>query len=176
MRVLRLPHWEAAGVYFYRTANGYLFDAAGDALQLPMLNVEFPDLDNVLIRPLRTKIPSLLRINKEDLIKSLKSVRLLTDKESPAVEIYLTPEQIVLRTSRTNANATAKVPARWAAGARTVYFDINSLLNFLEAYDRRGDIELRFGTDTREARGPMVAEGEDTWAMLNQLKITDLQS
>lgn len=176
MKVLRQPHWEAANTTFYRMQNGFLFDAHGDMLWLPKLNATFPDLDTALIRPLKTKIPSLLRVDREDLISGLKQVRLLTDKERPAVEMYLTPEQMTLRTSRTSANAVAKVPVRWAAQSRTAYFDVHSLLAFLDAYGRRGDIELRFGTDTKDARGPIVAEGEDSWAMLNQLKITDLRS
>lgn len=176
LKVLRQPHWEASRTVFYRMANSFIFSGGGDTLRLPRLNVNFPDLDTVMIRPLKTKIPSLLRVDAETLISGLKQVRLLTDKDRPAVEMYLTAEQMTLRTSRTNANAVATLPVRWAAQSRTAYFDVNSLLAFLDAYGRRGDIELRFGTDTKDARGPIVAEGEDSWAMLNQLKITDLRS
>lgn len=165
-----LRHFDGE-VEFYDTDDSIYFRNGEDTIGIKKLQVNFPDLDRLLVRPLRSEAPALLQIDKKQLSEALRKVRLSIDEKKPYVEVHLTQKEALLRVTQANgAEAVSKLPAVWDTKPRIVTFHAKYLARTLDSLPE-GTLELRFGTDTKKQKSPLVIEGVGSWAMLNQAKI-----
>ena len=157
---------------FYEDDDSYYFKNGGDLVSIHKLSAKFPDLDRLLVRPLRSEIPALLQVDSVALRTAIKRVKLALDDNYPYVELHLNKDEVVIRgTQKSGAEAVTSVPSSWASKPRVVTFNVRFLLQTLESLSD-GPLELRFGADTKSKKSPMVMEGSGTWTMLNQSNLS----
>lgn len=165
-----LRHFDG-DIEFYSDDDSYYFKNHDDTISIRKLQLSFPDLDRLLVRPLRSEVPALLQVNKSELLKALRKTRLVVDDNYPYVELHLTKKEVLVRgTQKMGAEHISSISAVWDAKPRVATFNIKHLTQTIESlYD--GTLELRFGPDTKKKKSPMVIEGTGTWTMVNQANL-----
>ena len=157
---------------FYADDDAYYFKNGGDTISVHKLAAKFPDLDRLLVRPLRSEIPALLQVRHKDIVEAVKRVRLALDENYPYIELHLNKTEVVVRgTQKSGAEAATSIKASWASKPRVATFNVRYLLQTLDSLNAE-QLELRFGADTKSKKSPMVMEGSGTWTMLNQSNLT----
>jgi len=157
---------------FFEDDKSYYFKNGGDTISIHKLAASFPDLDRLLVRSLRSEIPSLLQVQRKDLITAVKRVKLALDENYPYIELHINKTEVVVRgTQKAGAEAATKIAASWASKPRVATFNVKYLLQTLNSLSD-GLLELRFGADTKSKKSPMVMEGSGTWTMLNQSNLS----
>jgi DNA polymerase III sliding clamp (beta) subunit (PCNA family) len=166
-----LRHFDGE-IDFYEDDDSYYFKNNGDTISIHKLAAKFPDLDRLLVRPLRSEIPALLQVKRADLRTAVKQVKLVLDDNYPYIELHLNKDEIVVRgTQKSGAEAATSIPSSWASKPRVVTFNVKYLLQTLDSLSD-GPLELRFGADTKSKKSPMVMEGSGVWTMLNQSNLS----
>jgi FlaG/FlaF family flagellin (archaellin) len=113
-------------------------------------------------------VPALLKVDKGALDKAVRRVKLVLDEGYPYVELHISKNEVVVRgTQKSGAEAATSVKASWATKPRIATFNIAHLSRTLSSLPD-GELELRFGNDTKTKKSPMVMEGVGSWMMLNQ--------
>jgi len=159
-------------ISFYSDDNSYYFENGSDIISIHKLSSRFPDLDKLLVRPLKSEVPALLKINKNKLVTAIKRVKLALDDTYPYVELHINKSEVVVRgTQKSGAEAATSVPANWASKPRVATFNVTYLMRTLASLPEE-DLELRFGNDTKTKKSPMVMEGVGSWMMLNQSNLS----
>ncbi len=158
-------------IEFYSDDDSYYFKNGNDTISVRKVQLSFPDLDRLLVRPLRSEVPALLQVDKAELLKALRKARLAIDDKYPYVEIHITKKEVLVRgTQKMGAEHISSIPAVWDAKPRVATFNIKHIVQTVESlYD--GTLELRFGPDTKKKKSPMVVEGTGTWTMVNQANL-----
>ena len=158
-------------VGFMREGNRFYFQNNLDVFSMTKITAKFPDLDKILVRPLKSQSPALLKSNRSDLLNAIKKVRVASDEDYPYIEMHISKSEVLFRCSQnTGAEAVSSVAASWDNKPRIANFDAVSLQESIKAaWDE--DIEMRFGRDTKDRRSPLVIEGDGAWSMLNQVKV-----
>lgn len=155
-------------VDFYSDDASFYFKNNNDVIVIHKLAAKFPDLDRLLVRPLKSDVPALLKISKKALTTAIKRAKIVLDETYPYIELHITSSEVVVRgTQKSGAEAATSVPASWASKARVATFNVNYLLRSLDSIST-DDLELRFGNDTKSKKSPMVMGGTNSWMMLNQ--------
>lgn len=156
---------------FYSDDDSYYFKNGNDTISVRKVQLAFPDLDRLLVRPLRSEVPALLQVDKNGLLKALRKARLALDDKYPYVELHITKKELVVRgTQKMGAEHVSAIPAVWDAKDRVATFNIKHIVNTVENL-HDGTLELRFGPDTKKKKSPMVVEGTGTWTMVNQANL-----
>ncbi|MCW4026514.1 MAG: hypothetical protein NWE76_03390 [Candidatus Bathyarchaeota archaeon] len=148
----------------------YTLQVNSDLLTLSKPKSNFPDLHAMLVKPMKSQVPSLLKVDKKVLRGALEEVKLLSSSDLPCVDMTMTENSVLLKCSRKNgAESTAKIPAYWSGPVREATFEIAALQDLISSVED-DKLELRFGKDGKSANSPMVVEGDGSWLMLNQMK------
>lgn len=159
-------------VEFYSDENSFYFKNNEDIIAIRKLQLTFPDLDRLLVRPLKSTVPALLQVNKSELSKALKQVKTVADDNYPYVELHLTQKEVLLRcTSKMGSDVVSQINAKWAAKPRVATFNVKHLSQTIDSLND-GVLEVRFGADTKTKKSPLVVEGVGTWTMLNQMNLS----
>ncbi len=159
-------------VEFYMDEDYYYFKNKTDTIAVRRLQLTFPDLDRLLVKPLKSDSPALLQVNKSALVKALKQVKLVTDDNYPYVELHLSQKEVLLRcTAKLGSESVASINGKWAAKPRVATFNVSHLSQTLNSLPD-GVLEVRFGTDTKKKKSPLVVEGAGSWTMLNQANLS----
>ena len=159
-------------VEFYSDDNSYYFKNGEDAISVRKSSSNFPDLDRLLVRPLKSAVPAVLQVRKTDLEKAIKRVRLALDDGYPYIELHLNKTELVVRgTQKSGAEAVTTISCNWAAKPRVATFNVRYLMQTLSSLSS-DTLELRFGSDTKTKKSPMVMEGSGVWTMLNQSNLS----
>lgn len=152
--------------------DSYYFKNQNNIISVHKLSSTFPDLDRLLVRPLKSEVPALLQVDKSGLIKAIKRVKLALDDAYPYVELHINKSEVLIRgTQKSGAEAATSIGANWASKPRIATFNVGHLLSTLNSLPD-GELELRFGQDTKVKKSPMVMEGAGLWMMLNQSNLT----
>lgn len=159
-------------VEFFVDDENYYFLNGDDLISIRKRQISFPDLERLMVRPLKAASPAILKVSKNDIVDAVRKVSMSLDEKYPYLEIHLTKKEALLRCVDTHgAESVATVTASWDTKPRVVTFNVVQLRNTLKSLPD-GDVELRFGDDTKHKKSPMVCEGEGTWTMLNQALIS----
>lgn len=157
---------------FYCDEESYYLKNNKDLIIIHKLSSHFPNLDRLLVRPLKSDVPALLKVKRKDLTTAIKRAKIVLDESYPYIELHISSSEVVVRgTHRSGAEAVTSIPAIWATKPRVATFNVAYLLQSLSGLDA-DDLELRFGNDTKSKKSPVVFEGAGTWMMLNQANLT----
>jgi len=159
-------------IEFYSDDDSFYFKNGSDAISVRKSSFNFPDLDRLLVRPLKSAVPAVLQVRKNDLEKAIKRVRLALDDSYPYIELHLNKTELVVRgTQKSGAEAATTISCNWAAKPRVATFNVRYLMQTLNSLNE-DLLELRFGADTKTKKSPMVMEGSGIWTMLNQSNLS----
>ena len=157
---------------FWCDQDQFYFATDTSTIALRRLEVTFPDLDRLLVRPLKSESPALLQVDRDELLAAAQRVQLATDDDYPYVEVHLTKSEVLLRcTQKLGAEAISSVKALWDTKPRVATFNVHHFVKSIEALDR-GTVEIRFGQDSKTSRSPLTVEGVGQWSMLNQTMLS----
>jgi len=159
-------------VEFYTDEESFYFKNGQDTIAVRRQQLAFPDLDRLLVRPLRSEVPALLQVDRDKLLKSLRKAQLAIDDHYPYVELHITKKEVLIRgTQKMGSEHTSAIPAVWDTRDRVATFNIKHIIQTVESL-HKGTLELRFGPDTKKKKSPMAIEGVGTWTMVNQANLT----
>lgn len=135
--------------------------------------LDFPDLDKIIVRPAKSQVPAVLKVNKAGLDEAVSRASLTIDKSNPMINLAI--QEKVLTVSCTDASggsSSSSVTCQWLSSpleATFYYPDFRKLLNNIELPPFTNDVELRFSTNTKTQKTPLVVEGDRTWSLINQV-------
>jgi len=166
-----LRHFDGE-VEFYTDDESFYFKNGPDVIAVRRQQLSFPDLDRLLVRPLRSEVPALLQVDRNKLLKSLRKAQLALDDHYPYVELHITKKEVLVRgTQKMGSEHSSVIPAVWDTRDRVATFNIKHIIQTIESL-HTGTLELRFGPDTKKRKSPMAVEGVGTWTMVNQANLT----
>lgn len=158
-------------VHFSQNESNYYFRHEDDVLILRKLNVTFPDLDRLLIRPLKVQAQFLLKVRKLDMEEVLRKVRVSSSPAFPYVELHMHSGEVVARClGDDGVQAVGKIEAIWNTAPRIATFNTNQLYSIVTHQDNE-ILEIRLAKDTKDRKSPIIMEGEDSWSLLTQLRM-----
>lgn len=137
--------------------------------------VDFPNLEDILVKPLKSQVPSVLLVRKEEFCKKISQLSGIYDDPSDVkIILNLSKEGLSLEAESisglsTSVSAKAFIDASWAEKERVAIFEYKDL-NSIVRKSEDGLVELRFGKDSSKGKSPLVVETTNSWSMLNQLR------
>ncbi len=158
-------------VAFSAGPNHYFFTHGRDTLALNKINTEFPDLDRLLIRPLKSQATFILKIRKAEAENAIRRVRLSQADDFPYIELHMSQREVLFRcVGEDGSEAVSKIEAVWNNNPRIATFHTQRLYECIANADREV-LEIRFSKDTRDRKSPLTIEGDSSWQLVNQLKM-----
>lgn len=138
-------------------------------VQLAQPSFPFPDLETVLVRPMKSQVPSLLKVFRNDFLASLNEVRVFADPKLPQVKLVMEPDKMTITTDRVGgSSAKSEIQIGWGEKPREALFNLNQLRELLSGCEEEL-LEIRLGKDRASFKSPFIIEDGTTWAMLNQM-------
>ena len=155
-----------------QTEDHIVFRIASDSYIAQKLNQEFPDMDEMLLKPALAN-DAVLTVDRDELEAAVKRVRVTADPDTSAVVLSLSKGQMTVKSKDRYGNAaTEDIDAGWANGDRDIAFNHKMLLEMLQMADVK-TCEFKVGKDTKTRRSPLLLqdEGSGLTSVLNQLRI-----
>ena len=84
-------------IEFAHDDDFYYFRNNDDLITIHKVSSHFPDLDRLLVRPLKSEVPALLKVDKAKLIKAVGRVKLVLDESYPYVELHISKSEVIVR-------------------------------------------------------------------------------
>lgn len=151
--------------------NHFFFQHGKDTLAVNKLNADFPDLDRLLIRPLKAQAIYTLKVRKVEAENAIRRVRLSQSDDFPYIELHMSQGEALFRcVGEDGIEAVSKIEAIWNNNPRIATFNTHRLYDCITHADKEV-LEIRFSKDTRDRKSPMIVEGASLWMMVNQLKM-----
>lgn len=151
----------------------YLFFSTGTRLlMLTKFNAEFPNVERVLLRPALENNQE-LTVNRAELIRAIKQVRIAAEAEACSIVMDLTPGVVELSSKdRTGRRATATLKVTWGGAKTTLVFNHKHLLETLESHMSESVVIL-LGVDTKLRKTPLLIKDSQSGliTILQQLTV-----
>lgn len=145
-----------------------VFTCAKRLLAISKSNVVFPSVEKVLLRPALENNQELI-VNREEMVKAVKQVRLVSEQESCSVVLSLTPGVMELSSKdRTGRRATATIRVTWGGPDTTLVFHHRQLLETLKSHTSEQCVIL-LGVDTKLRKTPLLIKNAGLTTILQQL-------
>jgi DNA polymerase-3 subunit beta len=172
VKVLSLS--ESAEFEVSDTDNHLLFRINDDLFIAQKLTVDFPDVDDVLLKPALTN-EDVLHVDRMELIKAIRRVRITADEETSAVVLTLEPERITVSSKEKNGSMSSEsLDCTWKGeNGRILAFNHGHLLDMLNMASAKS-CEFRLGKDlkTRPSALLLVDDEAGMQGVLNQMRIS----
>lgn len=168
-----LKAYEGESLTLSTTENAHHVIGHNDYISFAKPSIDYPDLDSLLVRPMRSQVPAVLRMGKEQISTALKNVGMFTDKDFGTIQLHIAADEVEIKCVKEDgAESISSLPCQWGSAVRDVTFNITDLQGVINSarVDDTDFVELKFANDTKDRKSPVVVEGENTWAMLNQLR------
>jgi DNA polymerase-3 subunit beta len=152
--------------------NSIVFNIGGDTFITTKLNAEFPDVDNLLLKPALGN-DEVLSVGVEDLSQAIKRVRVTADVTTSGIILSLTENKLVISSKDKGGNrATETLDVVWEAPDRTAAFNHQHLLQLLQMAEV-STATLKFGPDTKTKPSPLlyVDEAAGHVGLMSQLRL-----
>lgn len=158
-------------ISFSADESHFYFTHGSDSLAVARVSTTFPDLDRLVIRPLKAQATYVLKIRKSEAEDALRKVRLSQAADFPYVEMHLSSGECLFRClSDDGSEAVSKIEANWGGNPRIATFNTSRLYDCILNADK-DVLEIKFAKDTRDRKSPLTLENESGWALVNQLKM-----
>lgn len=159
------------------TDNHLIFHVAGDTFIANRVTDEFPEMDDILLKPAMGNKHK-LSVDREGLIKAIRRARITADPETNAVILELTDGQCLVRCRDKFGNwalepiAASWQPATEGDSTRLVALNHVHLTQMLQMTDAKSS-EFFLGTDTKNRKSPLLLRDDEsrTIGVLTQLRI-----
>lgn len=129
----------------------------------------FPDVEHAFLIPALGNTDE-VRLTREHLIAAVRRVRTMSDVDTRAITIALTPgTAAVSARNASGAWAVEQIPVTWLGADRTLTFNHDYLLHLLALFDSP-DLVLRLGPDAKHKPSSVLAEQVGRVGVLLQLR------
>lgn len=162
---------EATTFRVMETDDHLVFGVGDDVFLVNRLLVQFPNVDQVLLKPAMANDKELW-VDRDDLVAAIKRVRVTADEDTGGVVLGLTTDRLTIRCSDRYGNAsTEALIVRWNGSPREVAFQHEHLIDLVQSAPERS-MRLWFGEDTKTQKSPVLLRDEATGliAILNQIR------
>jgi DNA polymerase-3 subunit beta len=168
VKLLRSTAAENMGIG--QTADHLLFVLGGDVFIITKNNVEYPDVEGLLLAPaLANKCR--LTVDRQQLIAGVRRVRINADEDTKSVAFVLTTNSLDLRTHDKYGDAADQVlEVSYTAPERTFGVNHENLIDALQAIDSQA-VTIMLGDNSGSKKAPLFIEDGDTVAVIQQLKL-----
>lgn len=155
-----------------QTERALLFKFGPSSILIAQKTVaQFPNMNEVLLKPSLSNDQELI-VNRDDLLKAIRRVRITADGDTAAVVLSLNVNSISVESKdRSNGTAVETVEATWNHPPRHVSFNHQHLTDLL-ASSKAEKVALRFGKDLKTRPTPLLmADTDDNFlAVLSQIR------
>lgn len=157
--------------------NHLIFKIGGDHFIARKLTVEFPDMEEQLLKPVLANDQE-LHVSKGELIQAIKQVRITADPETSAVTLSLkaassdgSAKMVVASRDKYDSMAETELDVSWSGVARTVVFNHQHLLAML-AMTSAKSCQFFLGPDTKKKPSPILLRDVEggTMGVLSQTR------
>lgn len=152
---------DLATISIGQSANHLIFKLGVDVFIANKLVAQFPPMEKQLLRPaLENKHE--LTVDREDLVKAIRRVRITADSETSAIGLRIAPDRItVVARDKYGNDATETIDAGWSHGNRTVVVNHQFLTEMLGGYDRK-ECSFWLGDDTKTRKTCLLLKDPHT--------------
>lgn len=162
---------EAPKIELGEDEESLFFKVGGDTFIAQKLNAVFPDVDEQLLKPALAN-DQVLNVDRNDLAKAIKRVRITADPETNAVVLDLSKDKMQVKSKdKYGSTCTEDLDVKWDGKDRSVAFNHEHLLQMLNMTDL-ASCEFRLGEDTKTRPSPILLRDDEAGqvGMLNQLR------
>jgi DNA polymerase-3 subunit beta len=159
------------------TDSTIIFRVAADVFVAQKLMADFPNVDEILLKPALTNDQELY-VDRKELIAAIKRVRITADPETSAVRLILTKDNMrVTSKDKYGSHAEEELDVKWDSGDREVAFNHSHLLDMLYMADVK-TCKMLLGADTKTRPSPLRLVDADTGTdgILNQVRLEWISS
>jgi DNA polymerase III sliding clamp (beta) subunit (PCNA family) len=168
IKLLRSSEAEKLGIG--QTEDHLLFIIGDGVFIITKNNLEYPDVEGMLLGPARSNKSS-LTADRQQLIAGIRRVRINADADTKSVAFVLTENSLDLRTHDKYGNAADQIlEAQYLAANRTFGVNHENLIDALQAVDSPF-VTIMLGDDSRTRKAPLFIEDGDVVAVLQQIKL-----
>lgn len=154
-----------------QTEEHLVFRVGDDVFVASKLVAEFPDLDDMLLRPaLANEVE--MSVVRNDLVKAVKRVRITADEETSAITLDLARDALTVGSRDKLGNeAEVEVDARYEGPKRQLAVNHRQFLDMLTSVDVT-TCQFRLGKDSKTKRSSILLTDEEgrRTAVLNQMR------
>lgn len=157
------------------TENFLVFRVGGDVFIANKLTVEFPPVDDLLLKPALANDQE-LHADREELMHAIKRVRVTADEETSAVVLHLEPNKMTVMSKDKLGNmAKEDLDVDWKSADRDVAFNHDHLTQMLEMSDAKS-CAFFLGPDAKTRKSPIMLKDDAAaqLGVLNQLRMEHL--
>lgn len=141
--------------------NYLIFKVGRDVFIANKLMAQFPDMEQLLLRPALENKHELLA-DRQELVDAIKRVRINADAETSAIELGLTKGKLTVRAADKIGNeAREELDVKWDAGERSLVVNHGFLAEMLAMYDGKSCFFL-LGEDTKSRKSPLMLRDDET--------------
>lgn len=157
LRLLKLSELERVDVG--QSDNHLIFRFATDVFIVNKLIAQFPDMEQILLKPALANKHE-LAVSKDDLLDAVKRIRINADPESSAIALVLAEGSITVQAKDKYGNtASETVDAQWSGSARTVVVNHGFLTDMFKGYTGT-TATFRLGEDTKTRKSMLLLNDE----------------
>lgn len=163
-RVLNLAYPEAE-LLVGSDGDRMLFCVGDDVFYIRAVQIEYPDVDEALVAPVR-KNPHLLKVRREPFFEAIRRVGVVVNDENQDTSLLIRSGKLVIRAQDNVGNKAAEeIPARWEGEDRDMIVGHRLLLEAITSMD--GDeIEIFLGDDLGSTKAPLRLVDSDVEAIV----------
>lgn len=138
-----------------------VFKIATDLFLANRLMAQFPNVEQLLLRPALENKHN-LTVDRQDLVESVKRVRINADPETSAIGLELSKGNIkVISRDKFGNGAHQSIEAGWTGPDRLVVVNHVFLLDMINMYDGKS-CSFWLGEDTKSRKSPILLRDDDT--------------
>lgn len=154
-----------------------LFGIGGDHFISRKLTVEFPNMEEQLLKPTLANNQE-LHVSKDELVQAIKQVRITADPETSAIVFFLKPagpdgsaKMVVSAKDKYDSSAETVLDVAWTGPERTVALNHRHLLEML-AMTNTKSCAFYLGPDKKKTRTPILLKDPEggTLGVLSQTR------
>lgn len=132
---------------------------------------KFPDLNKAFLIPAMTNY-NFVKVNKAELLDSIKRVRIVADKSSRLVKMTLSPDSSKMCVSAaqlSGTSATDLIDVDCPPQTREINVNVDYFVQALAVFDE-DVIEFRLGNDAKNKPSTILIKQDDDVVVMNQLR------
>ena len=168
IKLLRSTEAEKMGIG--QTEDHLLFLIGGDVFIITKANVEYPDVEGLLLGPAR-KNKINLTSDRTQFINGIRRVRVTADEDTKGLIMVLTENKLVLKSRDKYGNFAEQVlDVHYVDEDRILGVNHENMIDALQAADSPS-ISVMLGEDSKTRKSPLFIEDKEVVAVLQQLKL-----
>jgi DNA polymerase III sliding clamp (beta) subunit (PCNA family) len=168
VKLLRSTEAEKMGIG--QTEDHLLFVIGGDVFIVTKNNVEYPDVEGMLLGPARKNKVN-LTVDRAQFISAIRRTRNTADEDTKGVLLDISRDVLILKSRDKYGNwSDETMDVHFVDTDRTIGVNHENLIDALQAVDSPS-VSVMLGEDTKTRKAPLFIEDGEVVAVLQQLKL-----